>query len=310
MTAWDVFVSDTALNTGGTGVSEITGFGKPPVRDTFSSSSYGRDGEVLTVGGSPSGAFGFTVWWDDCDRDTGVRPADLEGRQAVALDNMSWVLGLVSNDYLNTVAIQAPGKSNLTAGQKTRTCAAQVVTMSDVAWNDIRTAGSVTMGWKIPDTYWRALGGTPLDASGWRTISGTGVTTITLPTDVHAMNGFIEDAVVTVKAGANPLKTITFKSPNAGAPAALPPTMELFNGRAAGLLAAGQTIVVDTKAFTALNTSTSESVYKFSDYRNGRPGTMFRIGPPYRITSAFTPVTSGASVADVTWSVKYRPSFY
>lgn len=310
MSAWDVLVNGTALNTEGSGVSDLTGFGVPPSRAYYAQSSYGRDGEVSTIGGLGVGSFGMTLWVDDCNRDSGARPATLEGRQAQALENLGWLMSNLVSDYSLTVSVVVPGSAALTQGQRTRVCpAAQVSAISDAAWNSNRTQATLTVGFKNPDVYWRALGGSPLDAAGWMTVSRTGPGALVLPTNIYPMNGYIEDAIITVKNAGSVLKTISIKSANAGS-GTLQPEMNLTTPRAAGLLAANATLTLDCRKHTAVVDSPAESVYKFTDHRNGRPGTMLRIGKPYSLTVAYTPFATGAAVSGVVLTVKYRPSFF
>ena len=311
MTYWDVLINGQALNTNGSGVSDLTGFGTPPPRAFYTQDAYGRDGEVSLVGGLNTGVFGMTVWVDDCDRATGVRPLGDEARAAKALENYMWLVGLVTSDYAMQVAVVVPGSAALSAGQKTRVATAQLLTLSEPKWNSARNAAEIVLGFKNPSVYWRALGGGALDSSGYATVSGTGNTAVALPTDVYPMNGYIEDAFITVNNGATALRSVDFKSSNAGS-GGLPPELLITTPRTAGLLAANGKLEIDCKAYTAYATvgTTVESVFKFADPRNGRIGSMLRIGPPYTITPLFTPLTAGAAVTGVTWSIKYRPSFF
>lgn len=310
-TSWAVTLNGAPLNTEGSGVSVITGVAGIPSRDYYNQAFYANDGETSQIGGFNAGVFSITVWVSDNDRVTGAAPAS--GDEGVYVwENLAWLDGLLVTDYAHTVSLVVPGRSTLTEGQRTRVCQAQLFTASVPEWNEARTVATVVLGFKIPSVWWRAAPGLDgLDADGYRTVTAAaGVTSLTLPTNVYPMNGFIEDAIITVQNGANAIKTIELKSLNRGS-GSLPPRLGLTTFRANGVLYANGKIVVDCKAHTVLHTysSTTESVYKFADFSGGRPGSMLRIGPPYTVTAAFTPYTTGASMAAVTWSIKYRPSY-
>ena len=108
----------------------------------------------------------------------------------------------------------------------------------------------------------------------------------------------------------NAIKTVTLKALNRGSGTA-PPLLSFTSTRTNGVVFANASLTVDCKAHTAIHTSgtTNESVMKFADWSGGRPGSMLRIGQPYTLQLALTPFTTGASMAAVTWQVKYRPSF-
>lgn len=313
MTAWDIFVNGVSLNSGGSGVSDLTGFGGAAQRAYYAQTGYGRDGELGVTGGLEASVIGMTIWVDSRSRDNGEEQATLEDRQAQALSNYAWLMQTLVSDYRLTMSIVVPGSSALTSGQKTRTAQVFLYTDAIPVWNKDRTGATVTVGFKNPDVFWRALGGAPLDVNGFLTLSSAGPGSLDLPTDIYPMNGYIEDAIITVSltTGDHDLSGVAFNVSNTGSGTTNRPRLAISTPRLTGLMSVGSVLTIDCKAYTAKVTKAgaTESVYKFADFTNSRPGSMLRIGPPYRITAGFTPLASGLSVATVAWSIKYRPSF-
>ena len=311
MTMWDVSINGTPLNTGGTGVTGVSGVGAIAGRDYYNQQTFASDGESSNIGGLAAGVFGIDVLVWGWDRGTGLLPEGSTG-QAEAQANLEWLTGLFMTDYLLNVELTLPPRADESELQRTRYCQAQLKTMSSPAWDESRSYCKVTLGFVIPDVYWRASGGIGgLDANGYKTISmGAGVTTCTLPTDIHQMNGFIEDAFITIQNAANPIKTVQLKALNRGAGTAVP-TMQFTTTRTNGVIYANAKLEVDCKKHTAIHTSggVAESVMKYDASFGGRPGSLLRIGPPYSLQLVLTPYTAGASMTGVTWSIKYRPAF-
>lgn len=310
MSTWDVSVNGTPLNTEGTGVTDITGLGSISGRDFYNQSTFAIDGESSVFGGLSAGVWGMTILVDGVSRSTGLVPSD-STPEAEAQANLEWLAGLFANDYLLNIALTLPPRSGQSELVATRVCSAQLMTMSGPRWNDQRTYCYVTLGFKIPDVYWRAAGGGTLDAGGWASISvPAGTTSLTLPTSTFPMNGFIEDAIIKIQNSTNPIKTVSVKAINLGS-GTNNPEMKFTTTRTNGVVYASADLTIDCKAHTAIHHSgsTNESVMKYASWQGGRPGSMLRIGKPYTITLALTPYTSGASMAGVSWTFKYRPSF-
>lgn len=304
---YDVLIDGTPLNTSGTGVTKLTGLGGVTGRDFYNTSTFARDGETSIIGGFTASTFGVEVLIDGRDRGTGLVPSG-STPEAEAWANLQWLSGLFASDYLLNVEIVMPAKAGQAELITTLTCQAQLLTMATPRWSEERDYCVVLLGFKNPSTYFRPAGGGDLDSLGWKTINvAAGVTALTLPTDVHHMNGFIEDAQFLITNSTNAIKTVSIKSLNRGSGTANPELI-FTSTRTNGVVYASKTLAIDCKAHTAIH-DTTESVIKYADWKGGRPGTMLRIGPPYQLQLAFTPYVNLASMAGVTWQIKYRPSY-
>lgn len=307
---WDVLVDGVSLTTEGTGVSDIQGLGGISGRDFYNTTTFGADGETSFIGGLSASTFSVTVLIDGVDRATGVIPEG-SSAEAEAKANLMWLSGVLASDYLMNVQVVLPTRAGQTELQATLGCQAQLYTVGDPRWGASRDYCYVTLGFKNPATYFRPAGGGDLDSQGWKTINvPAGTTSLTLPTNVYAMNGFIEDAQFVITSGANAVKAVSIKSLNRGSGTANP-ELVVSSTRANGVIYANSSMAIDCKAHTVLHTSggITESMVKYANWQGGRPGSMLRIGQPYQLETTFTPYTSGASMAGVSWQIKYRPSF-
>lgn len=307
---WDVFIDGISLNNEAVGVTDITGLGVQGGRDFYNTSSYGLDGESSIIGGFTPKTFGMTILVDGRDRETGSLPED-STPEAEAWANLQWLQGVLTSDYLLNVVVAHPWRTGEVGASKALTCDAELYAISEPRWSANRDFCHVTLGLRNSAVYFTPLGGGGLDEFGYKTINvAAGATALTLPTDVHEMNGFIEDAVITIQNGANAVKKVSIKSLNRSS-GSLPPELIVSSTRTNGVLSASASMEIDCKAHTILHTSgaTTESMVKYADWKGGRPGSMLRIGQPYQLQLEFTPYTPGASMAGITWSIKYRPSF-
>lgn len=181
MAAWDVTVNGVNLNTPGTGVSALPGFGKFPGRNFSDVSLSGVDGISTVLGGLAQGQFGMALWVDGVDMRTGAPPSGLTP-EAQAWRNLEWIMGLFSVDLLVTVAVPMPNGV-------VRQAVCKMTAATEPEWFSAETC-RFNLAFEIPTVCWESP--EPMVT----VYTGTGGT-FTLP-DLADGNAIISDAVVKV----------------------------------------------------------------------------------------------------------------
>lgn len=321
MTAWDISINGVSLTKhDGVNVKKVTGLSAIAGRTYYNTSTYGSDGEDALNGGFAAGVVGLVIEVTDWPRIHTIKgfgtvdnaPVLLENRQAQALDNAQWVVSQFVTERALTMTVVRPALagSTLTENQRTQAAVVQLLTMSDWEWDPQRIRATATFGFKIPEGFWSAAGGEDLDTNNRLVLSGTGSGgNLVLPTTNYRHTAPIEDGVITVKAGVNPIKSVTINDNGIGGISRL----LISSTRTGGLLPAGATLTVYPGSYRATIASSSgtEDAFLFCDYSGVRPGSMFRLMPSSnpQVGFSLSALTSGSSLADATYSYAYTPRF-
>jgi hypothetical protein len=284
MATWDITVDGVNLNTLGTQVDQLTGFGKIADRDFLNVSVRGIDGVLPAFGGYQTGSFGMRFWVDGVDRTTGTVPGGSTA-EIQYYANISWLLSQFAKDIPMTIAVTMPDGS-------TRTCKAQLETMSDPE-SIARNTRRFNMSFKILNTYWEG----PATVLTWNSPPDFTALEIT-NLQAAGSDGFINDAFIIVH---GPATTPTIYALNAGSYTTSWPFIKLNQN-----LSSTQTWMADAGLFTStLTTPPAAAVYNLSNVSYGLSrGSMFRIGPPYRLS------VSGISGSGAYLQIGTKPKFF